>query len=101
MIVAFATASKPPSLEFASRRAFRLYGDQFFYSAHFAVHEHDVRHLDRCSAPAGGSRLEIAGTQPQCRSKEIRAVLLKSQAVCVEALRTAADQVLLGHLPRA
>jgi hypothetical protein len=73
-------------------RTFRFHGNQLLYSVHFAVDEDDVRNLDRCPALAGRSRLEVTGTETQRRPEEIRAELLESQPVCVEALRSTADR---------
>src|SRR5580704_15591849 len=80
--------------------AFRLHGDQLLYAVDFAVDEDDVRNLDRRPALARRCRPEVTGTEPQRRPEEIRTELLEVQPVGVKALRTAADKVLYGHLPR-
>ena len=65
---------------------------------HFAIDEDDVRDLDRCPVLARRSRLEVTGAETQRGAEEIRAELLESQPVGIEAVRTSTDQVLFGHL---
>ena len=77
----------------------RFDGNQFLHRVYFVIDEEHIWNVNGCTTATRGRSPQVTRAKTQDDPEEIGAVLLKTQAVGVEALRTTADKVLFRHLP--